>query len=194
MQNYDLDNFEPAAKIVVIGVGGAGNNAVNRMIDEDISDVTFYVANTDKQALSTSKASNRIILGEEITGGLGAGGEPEVGAAAAEASADVIREIVKDANTDEVTYKADPDNGYKFDEWIITGVEGVDYEIISGSLDGTPIVIRPLTDKFSITPDFSKVGGEGSGSDTSPVNGDFAATAVLAVAALGLLATKKYAR
>ena len=98
MQNYDLDNFEPAAKIVVIGVGGAGNNAVNRMIDEDISDVTFYVANTDKQALSTSKASNRIILGEEITGGLGAGGEPEVGAAAAEASADVIREIVKDAN------------------------------------------------------------------------------------------------
>ena len=98
MKNYDLDNFEPAAKIVVIGVGGAGNNAVNRMIDEEISDVTFYVANTDKQALSTSKASNRIILGEEITGGLGAGGEPEVGAAAAEASADTIREIVKDAN------------------------------------------------------------------------------------------------
>lgn len=105
-----------------------------------------------------------------------------------------VVEIVKDANTDEVTYKADPDSGFKFDEWIITGVEGVDYEIISGSLDGTQIVIRPLTDKFSITPDFSKVGGEGSGSDTSPVNGDFAATAVLAVAALGLLATKKYAR
>lgn len=98
MENYDLDNFEPAAKIVVIGVGGAGNNAVNRMIDEDIANVTFYVANTDKQALSTSKASNRIILGEEITGGLGAGGEPEVGEKAAEASADVIREIVKGAN------------------------------------------------------------------------------------------------
>ncbi|MCR5505392.1 MAG: cell division protein FtsZ [Bacilli bacterium] len=98
MENYDLDNFEPAAKIVVIGVGGAGNNAVNRMIDEDIANVTFYVANTDKQALSTSKASNRIILGEDITGGLGAGGEPEVGEKAAEASADTIREIVKNAN------------------------------------------------------------------------------------------------
>ena len=80
MENYDLDNFEPAAKIVVIGVGGAGNNAVNRMIDEEIQNVEFFVANTDKQALSTSKATNRIILGEEITGGLGAGGEPEIGA------------------------------------------------------------------------------------------------------------------
>ena len=98
VDNYDLDTFEPAAKIIVIGVGGAGNNAVNRMIDEDIANVTFYVANTDKQALSTSKASNRIILGEAITGGLGAGGEPEVGEKAAEASADTIREIVKDAN------------------------------------------------------------------------------------------------
>ncbi len=98
MQNYDLDNFEPAAKIVVIGVGGAGNNAVNRMIDDDIANVDFYVANTDKQALSTSKSYNRIILGESLTGGLGAGGEPEIGEKAAEASADDIREIVKDAN------------------------------------------------------------------------------------------------
>ena len=98
MQNYDLDNFEPAAKIVVIGVGGAGNNAVNRMIDEEIANVDFYVANTDKQALAPSKASNRIILGESLTGGLGAGGEPEMGEQAAEASADDIREIVKDAN------------------------------------------------------------------------------------------------
>ena len=98
MKNYDLDNFEPAAKIVVIGVGGAGNNAVNRMIDEDINNVSFYVANTDKQALATSKSPNRIILGEDLTGGLGAGGEPEMGAKAAEASADDIREIVKDAN------------------------------------------------------------------------------------------------
>ena len=56
------------------------------------------MANTDKQALSTSKAHNRIILGSEITGGLGAGGEPEIGKKAAEASTDDIREIVKDAN------------------------------------------------------------------------------------------------
>ena len=98
MENYDLDNFEPAAKIVVIGVGGAGNNAVNRMIDEEISNVEFYVANTDKQALATSKSPNRIILGEELTGGLGAGGEPEQGERAARASEQVIRDIVKDAN------------------------------------------------------------------------------------------------
>ena len=98
MQNYDLDNFEPAAKIVVIGVGGAGNNAVNRMIDEEIQNVDFWVANTDKQALSTSKSLHRLILGQEITGGLGAGGEPEVGEKAAEASTEDIREIVKDAN------------------------------------------------------------------------------------------------
>lgn len=98
IQNYDLDNFEPAAKIVVIGVGGAGNNAVNRMIDTQIDNVEFWVANTDKQALATSKSNNRIILGSDITGGLGAGGEPEVGEAAAEASADDIREIVKGAN------------------------------------------------------------------------------------------------
>lgn len=98
MQNYDLDNFEPAAKIVVIGVGGAGNNAVNRMIDEEIANVDFWVANTDKQALSTSKSLHRLILGQEITGGLGAGGEPEIGEAAAEASTEDIKEIVKDAN------------------------------------------------------------------------------------------------
>lgn len=98
MNNYDLDNFEPAAKIIVIGVGGAGNNAVNRMIDDEIQNVEFYVANTDKQALSTSKSSNRIILGNDITNGLGAGGNPEVGKKAAEASSEEIREIVKGAN------------------------------------------------------------------------------------------------
>ena len=98
MNSYDLDNFEPAARIVVIGVGGAGNNAVNRMIDEEIQNVDFYVANTDKQALSTSKSSNRIVLGSELTGGLGAGGNPEVGKKAAEASEEEIRAIVKGAN------------------------------------------------------------------------------------------------
>lgn len=94
----ELDNYEAVARIVVIGVGGAGNNAVNRMIDDNISSVEFYVANTDRQALSRSKATNRLVLGEEITNGLGAGGEPDVGRAAAEASVDQIREIVKGAN------------------------------------------------------------------------------------------------
>lgn len=63
MDGTELDNFEPVARIIVIGVGGAGNNAVNRMIDENISAIEFYVANTDKQALSTSKARNRLVLG-----------------------------------------------------------------------------------------------------------------------------------
>src|SRR5574344_812980 len=96
--NEDLDNFEPVAKIVVIGVGGAGNNAVNRMIDENITNVSFYVANTDKQALSLSKAPNRLILGEAITNGLGAGGDPEVGKDAAEASKEDIKKIVEGSN------------------------------------------------------------------------------------------------
>ncbi|MDY6362773.1 MAG: cell division protein FtsZ [Bacilli bacterium] len=94
----DLENFEAVARIVVIGVGGAGNNAVNRMIDENISSVEFFVANTDRQALATSKAPNRIVLGEQITGGLGAGGEPSVGKKAAEASIDEINKIVTGAN------------------------------------------------------------------------------------------------
>ena len=96
--NEELDNFEPVAKIIVIGVGGAGSNAVNRMIDEHISNVQFFVMNTDKQAISLSKAPNRIILGESLTNGLGAGGDPSVGKAAAESSSDVIQEIVQDCN------------------------------------------------------------------------------------------------
>lgn len=98
MDKYDLDSYEPAARIVVIGVGGAGSNAVNRMIDENISSVEFFVANSDKQSLSTSKAPNRIVLGANVTGGLGAGGEPAVGEASAKASEDDIRNIVKSAN------------------------------------------------------------------------------------------------
>ncbi len=98
MNENELDNYEAYARIVVIGVGGAGNNAVNRMIDENISSVEFYVANTDQQALSRSKAKNRIILGQDSTGGLGAGGDPEVGRRAAEESVDKIREIVAGAN------------------------------------------------------------------------------------------------
>jgi len=98
MESYDLDNFEPAARIVVIGVGGAGNNAVNRMIDDNIANIEFWVANTDKQALATSKARNRLILGNNYTQGLGAGGDPSVGKEAAKQSTEEIRKIVKGAN------------------------------------------------------------------------------------------------
>ena len=98
MQVTDLDNFEPIARIVVIGVGGAGNNAVNRMIDEDLGAVEFYVANTDRQTLATSKSRNRLVLGPAVTGGLGAGGEPSIGREAAMASVEDIRKVVKGAN------------------------------------------------------------------------------------------------
>ncbi len=94
----DLDSFEPVAKIVVIGVGGAGNNAVNRMIDDDIQNVEFYVLNTDKQALASSKAPRRIILGKESTRGLGAGGDPAIGRKAAEESEEEIRRAVSGAH------------------------------------------------------------------------------------------------
>lgn len=98
MDSMDLDNYEPVIRIVVIGCGGAGNNAVNRMIDDRIDNVEFYVLNTDKQALATSKAPNRIVIGEDVTQGLGAGGDPSVGKAAAEQSEEKIREIVRGAN------------------------------------------------------------------------------------------------
>ena len=93
-----LDNYDPTARIVVIGVGGAGNNAVNRMLEENISHVEFYVANTDKQVLQTSASKNRLVLGEKTTGGLGAGGSPDVGKLAAEESKEEIAEIVRGAN------------------------------------------------------------------------------------------------
>ena len=94
----DLDNYEAVARIVVIGVGGAGSNAVNRMLDEDIGSVEFYVCNTDRQALATSKAEHKLVLGEDLTEGLGAGGEPSVGKQAAEASVEEIRNIEKSIN------------------------------------------------------------------------------------------------
>lgn len=83
------------ASIKVIGVGGAGCNAVNRMVSEGMNGVDFYVANTDVQALESSPVENKLALGPEITGGLGAGSVPEVGKKAAEESEDEIRSIVK---------------------------------------------------------------------------------------------------
>ena len=70
---------EAAAKIIVVGVGGAGNNAVNRMIDENIGGVEFIGINTDKQALKLCKAPTALQVGEKLTKGLGCGAVPEVG-------------------------------------------------------------------------------------------------------------------
>ncbi|MBO4678320.1 MAG: cell division protein FtsZ [Lachnospiraceae bacterium] len=89
---------ESAAKIVVIGVGGAGNNAVNRMVEEDIGGVEFIGVNTDKQALQLCKAPKLIQIGEKLTKGLGAGAKPEIGEKAAEESAEVLEASIRGAD------------------------------------------------------------------------------------------------
>ncbi|HAJ73279.1 MAG TPA: cell division protein FtsZ [Lachnospiraceae bacterium] len=89
---------EAAAKIIVIGVGGAGNNAVNRMVDEAIGGVELVGINTDKQVLALCKAPTILNIGEKITKGLGAGAKPEVGEKAAEESADEIKQLMEGAD------------------------------------------------------------------------------------------------
>lgn len=86
---------EPAAKILVVGVGGAGNNAVNRMIEENISGVEFVCVNTDKQHLKSCKAPVCIQIGEKLTKGLGAGAQPEIGRKAAEESQDELSDAIR---------------------------------------------------------------------------------------------------
>ncbi len=89
---------DAAARIIVVGVGGAGNNAVNRMIDEAITGVEFIGINTDKQALQLCKAPKLLQIGEKLTKGLGAGAKPEVGEKAAEESAEDIQAAIKGAD------------------------------------------------------------------------------------------------
>jgi len=89
---------EAFARIKVIGVGGAGQNAVNRMMEEGIQGVEFISANTDAQALTLSRAPVRVRLGDKLTRGLGAGGDPEVGRKAAEESSDELYNVLKGAD------------------------------------------------------------------------------------------------
>lgn len=92
------NNFNTSAtKIKVIGIGGGGNNAVNRMIDAGVS-AEFIAVNTDQQTLLLSKADTRLQIGERLTGGRGAGAKPEIGQKAAEESKTSLTEILKDAN------------------------------------------------------------------------------------------------
>ena len=91
-------DFVKVAKIKVIGVGGGGNNAVNRMVTDGVKGVEFYVANTDAQVLKGITGVNKIFLGKDLTQGLGAGGNPEVGRKAAQESENEIREALADAN------------------------------------------------------------------------------------------------
>lgn len=93
--DVEMDQF---ACIKVIGVGGGGNNAVNRMIESQVKGVEFIAINTDKQALHTSKAEIKIQIGEKLTKGLGAGANPEIGKKAAEESRNEILEAIKGAD------------------------------------------------------------------------------------------------
>ena len=102
MMDYNDDNniamMDGTATIKVIGVGGAGNNAVNRMIDAGIKGVDFIAVNTDRQALQMSKAGTKIQIGEKITRGLGAGANPDIGAQSAEESKSEISEALRGAD------------------------------------------------------------------------------------------------
>ena len=91
-------SVETFARIKVIGVGGGGQNAVNRMIEEGIEGVEFISTNTDAQALTLSKAPIRVRLGDKLTRGLGAGGDPEIGRKAAEESSDELYNVLKGAD------------------------------------------------------------------------------------------------
>lgn len=95
MIELNTNDAESAAKIIVVGVGGAGNNAVNRMIDESIDGVDFIGVNTDKQALQLCKAPKLLQIGEKLTKGLGAGAKPEIGQKAAEESSEELTAALK---------------------------------------------------------------------------------------------------
>ena len=97
MLEFDIDT-EQFAQIKVVGIGGGGNNAVNRMITSGLRGVEFISINTDKQALYLSKANTKIQIGDKITRGLGAGGNPEIGQKSAEESKDEISQAIKGAD------------------------------------------------------------------------------------------------
>lgn len=92
------ENISQICNIKVIGVGGGGNNAVNRMVNANIKSAEFIAVNTDKQALLMSKAQHRLQIGEKLTRGLGAGADPEIGVKAAEESREMIVEVLKDTD------------------------------------------------------------------------------------------------
>jgi len=92
---YPVPQMESFARIKVIGVGGGGSNAVNRLIGEGLAGIEFIAINTDAQALLLSNSSHRVRIGDKLTRGLGAGGNPEIGQKAAEESAEELYEVLK---------------------------------------------------------------------------------------------------
>ncbi len=97
MLEFEMD-FQSLAQIKVIGVGGGGSNAVNRMVEAGVQGVEFITVNTDAQALNLSKAEHKIQIGEKLTRGLGAGANPEIGKKAAEESREMLENILKGAD------------------------------------------------------------------------------------------------
>lgn len=98
MEDFEFMPGESSAMIKVIGVGGGGGNAINRMINEGLGGVDFIAINTDNQALMLSKAKTRVRIGDKLTRGLGAGGNPEIGRKAAEESQDDLYEVLRGAD------------------------------------------------------------------------------------------------
>ena len=98
MLEFQIEDQQSFASIKVIGCGGAGNNAINRMVDAGLKGVEFIAVNTDRQALAMSKASTTIQIGEKLTKGLGAGAVPDVGRRAAEESREEIAQALKGAD------------------------------------------------------------------------------------------------
>ncbi len=94
----DDNSFDQMPKIKVIGVGGGGSSAVNRMIENDVRGVEFSVINTDAQALKLSRADIKVSIGSNLTRGLGAGGNPEVGRKSAEESMEDLKALVAGAD------------------------------------------------------------------------------------------------
>lgn len=136
-------NIETSAKIKVIGVGGAGGNAINRMIEAGIRGVEFIAINTDIQDLQKSKASKKLNIGKTITRGLGAGMNPEIGRKAAEESQNEIRELVKGADMIFITCGLGGGTG--------TGASPVIAEIAKEAVSedfSKPLVIAVVTKPF----------------------------------------------
>jgi cell division protein FtsZ len=98
MEIEELTSGENFAQIKVVGVGGGGGNAVNRMVNEGLGGVEFVSVNTDNQALMLSKAKTRVRIGDKLTRGLGAGGNPEIGRKAAEESSEELYEVLRGAD------------------------------------------------------------------------------------------------
>ncbi len=111
MLEFDMENNQFAV-IKVIGVGGGGSNAVNRMIDAGLKGVEFVAINTDRQALLLSNASQKVQIGEKLTKGLGAGANPEIGQKAAEESREIIENIIQ--GSDMVVYYSRYGRRYRY--------------------------------------------------------------------------------